>query len=271
VKYAEEFVPEFIPNISSCKSPQQMLGAVIKSYYAEKHHINPEDIYTVSIMPCTAKKFEGQREQMTDKGMSDVDAVLTTRELAELIKTYGIDFKNLEPEQTDSPHGIRSSAGKLFGASGGVMEAAIRTAYHTLTGEELKAFKVNAVRSLKGRKESTVNINGLELNVAVVSGLANAKILLDEIGAGKTNVHFVEIMACPGGCIGGGGQKIGADEDALRKRMQSLYTIDEKASLKVSHKNPEVIELYREYFDHPNSHKAHELLHTSYKKRDILL
>ncbi len=271
IKYAEEFTPDFLDNISSCKSPQQMLGAVLKSYYAEKQNIKPENIYSVSIMPCTAKKFEGQRDEMTNNGITDVDAVLTTRELAELINTFGIDFKNLEPELTDSPHGVRSSAGKLFGVSGGVMEAAIRTAYFKLTGKELMNFKVNAVRGLEGRKEAKVNINDMDLGVAVVSGLANAKKLLDEIKAGRDDIHFIEIMACPGGCIGGGGQKINADEDALKERMKALYIIDEKETLKVSHKNPEVIELYNKFLGEPNSHKAHELLHTSYQKREVLL
>jgi len=271
VKYAEEFAPDFIDNVSSCKSPQQMLGAVIKSYYAENFNIKPENIYSVAVMPCTAKKFEGQREEMTMHGYSDVDAVLTTRELSELIKTFGIDFKNLAPELTDSPHGIRSSAGKLFGVSGGVMEAAIRTAYAKITGEELINFKVEAVRGLEGRKETKIKIGDIELGAAVVSGLKNARILLDEIRAGRDDIHFIEVMACPGGCIGGGGQKINADEDALRKRMKALYIIDDTETLKVSHKNPEVIELYSKYLGEPNSHKAHELLHTTYQKRDVLL
>ena len=271
VKYAEEFAIDFLDNVSSCKSPQQMLGAVIKSYYAKNFNIKPENIYSVSIMPCTAKKFEGQREEMTKSGYSDVDAVLTTRELSELIKTFGIDFKNVEPELTDSPHGIRSSAGKLFGVSGGVMEAAIRTAYAKITGEELINFKVNAVRGLEGRKETKININGIELGAAVVSGLKNARILLDEINAGRDDIHFIEVMACPGGCIGGGGQKINADENAIRERMKALYIIDEKETLKVSHKNPEVIELYNKYLGEPNGHKAHELLHTTYQKREVLL
>lgn len=271
VKYAEEFAPDFLDNVSTCKSPQQMLGAVIKSYYAKNEGIEPKKIYSVSIMPCTAKKFEGQRDEMTQNGYSDIDAVLTTRELAELIKTFGIDFKNIEPELTDSPHGIRSSAGKLFGVSGGVMEAAIRTAYYKLTGKELVNFKVNSVRGLEGRKEAKVDINGMSLGVAVVSGLANAQTLLDEIKNGRDDIHFIEVMACPGGCIGGGGQKINADEDALRERMKALYIIDENSTLKVSHKNIEVVELYEKFLGEPNSHKAHELLHTTYQKRDVLL
>jgi len=271
VKYAEEFAADFIPNISSCKSPQQMLGAVIKSYFSKKQGIKPEDIYSVSIMPCTAKKFEAQREDMTHNGISDVDAVMTTREFAQLIKMYGIDMHRMEPQMADSPHGVRSSAGKLFGASGGVMEAAIRTAYFKLTGEELVNFKVNAVRGLDGRKETKIKVGDLEIGVAVVSGLENARILLDEIRNGKDDIHFIEVMACPGGCIAGGGQHIGAEEEAVRARLKSIYQIDEQATIKVSHKNPEIIELYDKFLGEPLGHKSHELLHTTYEKRDVPL
>jgi len=271
VKYAEEFATDFLPNVSSCKSPQQMMGAMVKTYFAEKAGINPENIYSVSIMPCTAKKFEAQRSEMTRNGITDVDAVLTTREFAELIKMYGVDLKNIEPEVTDSPLGVRSSAGKLFGATGGVMEAAIRTAYFKLTGKELIEFKVNAIRGLAGRKETKININGLEIGVAVVNGLGNAQKLLDEIKEGKNDVHFIEVMACPGGCIAGGGQKIGATTEAIKERMMSLYKIDENATIKVSHKNPEVIELYNSFLIEPCGHKSHETLHTTYCKRDVLL
>lgn len=271
VKYAEEYAEDFLPNLSSCKSPQQMMGAVIKTYFAEKIETAPEDIYSVSIMPCTAKKFEAQREEMTHQGITDVDAVITTRELAQMIRLYGIDLNNLEPELTDSPLGIRSSAGKLFGGSGGVMEAALRTAYYKLTGEELTEFKITAVRGLKGRKETQVEIGNLTLGVAVVSGLQNAKDLLDEIRDGRNDIQFIEIMACHGGCIAGGGQHIGAEEEAIRARIKALYAIDEADTVKVSHKNPEVIELYREFLGDPLSHKSHELLHTSYEKREVPL
>lgn len=271
VKYAEEFYPDMLENISSCKSPQQMMGAVIKSYFAEKEDLNPKDIFSVSIMPCTAKKFEAQREEMTHEGVSDVDLVLTTRELAQMIRKYGIDMNTIEPESADSPMGVRSSAGKIFGASGGVMEAAIRTAYYKITGEELTNFKVPAVRGFDGRKEAKVKVGDLELGVAVVSGLANAKKLLDEIKKGRKDIHFIEVMACPGGCIAGGGQHIGADEDAVKARMMSLYNIDEKATIKVSHKNPEVKDLYDSYFIKPGSEKSHHLLHTNYCARKVLL
>ncbi len=271
VKYAEEFATDFLGNISTCKSPQQMLGAIVKSYYAERNNIKPENIYSVAIMPCTAKKFEQQRDEMTQPGYSDVDAILTTRELSELIKMFGIDFKNLKPQMSDSPHGIRSSAGKLFGVSGGVAEAALRTAYWKITGKELVDFKIEEIRGLKGRKETHLQIGDVTVGVAVVSGLANAQKLLDEIRNGRNDIHFIEIMACPGGCINGGGQKINSDKDALINRMKALYAIDENATLKVSHKNPEVIELYRNYLIEPGSEKSHKLLHTTYQKRKVLV
>lgn len=271
VKYAEEFAPDFLDNLSTCKSPQQMTGAIIKSYFAEKINTKPENIVSVSIMPCTAKKFEAQRETMGRNGVNDVDIVITTRELIEMIKLYGIDMKNIEPELTDSPLGVRSSAGKIFGATGGVMEAALRTAYKKLTGSELINFKITAIRGFKGRKETKIRINDLEVGVAVVSGLANAAILLEEIRNGKNDVHFVEVMTCPGGCIAGGGQRIGSGESVVEARMQSLYDIDDRETLKVSHKNPEITELYANFLGSPLGHKSHELLHTHYQKRDVLL
>lgn len=271
VKYVEEFAPEFLPNVSSCKSPQQMLGAVIKTYFADIEGIKPEDIYSVSIMPCTAKKFEAQRTSMTRKGLTDVDAVLTTRELVDLIRMYGIQIEQLEPESADSPMGARSSAGKLFGASGGVMEAALRTAYFKLTGKEMVQFRVKEVRGLDGRKETKVQIGDLELGIAVVSGMANAKPLLDEIRNGRDDIHFVEMMACPGGCIAGGGQRIGAGLEAIRARMKSLYDIDDRESIKVSHRNPEIHEIYKNFLGEPLGHKSHELLHTKYIERDDVL
>ncbi len=270
VKYAEEFYPDFIPNISSCKSPQQMMGAVIKSYWAEKQEVNPDNIYSVAIMPCTAKKFEAQRGEMTQNGVSDVDAVLTTRELGDFIRMMGVDIHNIPEETSDSPLGFRSSAGKLFGASGGVMEAAIRTAYFKITGEELVEFQVPEIRGLKDIKETKLNINGLELGVAVVNGLGNAGKLLDQIKAGRKDIHFIEVMSCPGGCINGGGQYIGAEESAIKARMQSIYNIDKTETIKVSHKNPEIIELYDNYLEKPLGHKSHELLHTKYTKRNVL-
>ncbi|NLJ82978.1 MAG: 4Fe-4S binding protein [Bacteroidales bacterium] len=271
IKYAEEFAPEFLDNLSTCKSPQQMMGAVIKTYFAEQVNLKPEDILSVSIMPCTAKKFEMQRDTMGRDGYKDVDIAITTRELIELIYLHGIDMKKIEPEITDSPLGARTSAGKIFGASGGVMEAAIRTAYKRLTGEELADFKIHALRGFAGRKETRFKINDLEVGVAVVNGLANAAKLIDEIRNGRDDLHFIEVMACPGGCIGGGGQRIGVNWEVVVARMESLYEIDDRESIKVSHKNPEVIELYDKFLKKPLSDKSHELLHTTYQKRDVLL
>lgn len=269
VKYAEEFQHDMIDNLSTCKSPQQMMGAIIKSYFAETESIPPEDIYSVSVMPCTAKKFEQQREEMSHNGISDVDAVLTTRELARMIRLYGIDIAKLEPELADSPLGTRSSAGKIFGTSGGVMEAAIRTAHYFITGKEMVKFQVKGVRGLEGRKEAKVMIGELEVGVAVVSGLKNAEILMEEIRNGRKDIHFIEVMACPGGCINGGGQLIGTDEEAVKARMMSLYDIDEKDAIKVSHKNPYIVELYDKFLGKPLGHKSHHLLHTHYQKRFV--
>jgi NADP-reducing hydrogenase subunit HndD len=269
VKFAEEFHQDMIDNLSTCKSPQQMMGAIIKSYFAQTEGIDPEKIYSVSVMPCTAKKFEQQREEMTQNGISDVDAVLTTRELARLIRLHGIDIHKLEPEIADSPLGTRSSAGKIFGASGGVMEAAIRTAHYLITGKEMVKFQVRGVRGLEGRKEAKVQVGEIEVGVAVVSGLKNASMLMDEIRNGRDDIHFIEVMACPGGCINGGGQPIGADEEAIKARMTTLYDIDEKDAIKVSHKNPYIVELYDKFLGKPLGHKSHELLHTHYQKREV--
>lgn len=271
IKYAEEFAPDFLGNLSTCKSPQQMLGAVIKSYFAKTKGLDPSKIYSVSIMPCTAKKFEAQRNEMTRGGITDVDAVMTTREFARLIRLYGIDLKKLEPEMADSPLGIRSSAGKLFGATGGVMEAAIRTAYYKIMGKELINFKILDIRGLEGRKETRIKAGDLELGIAVVSGLKNARILLDEIRNGRKDIHFIEIMACPGGCIAGGGQFTGRDSEVVSARMLGLYDIDERESLKVSHKNPEITEIYENFLGEPLGRLSHELLHTSYCKREVIL
>jgi len=271
VKYAEEFAPDFIPNLSSCKSPQQMTGAVIKSNFIEQAGIKKENIYSVSIMPCTAKKFEGQREEMTQGGVSDVDAVLTTREFVKLLKLYGIDMHSMKPEVADNPLGTRTSAGKIFAASGGVAEAAIRTGYYKLTGTELKNFKLGALRGMKGRKETNIQIGDFNLGVAVVNGLANTKSLFDEIRAGRNDIHFIEVMACPGGCVGGGGQPIKMDEEAVKRRAQAIYQIDEQENIKVSHKNHDVQKLYAEFLGEPLGPKSHDLLHTKYKKREVII
>lgn len=268
VKFVEQFHPDMLENVSSCKSPQQMMGAVIKHFFGEQKHIQKENIYQVSVMPCTAKKFEAAREEMIQNGVADIDAVLTTRELASLFRLYNIDLDKIDPEPADNPLGTRSTAGKLFGASGGVMEAAIRTAYFALTGEEMADMKVDEVRGLEGRKEAKIKIGDLELGVAVVSGLGNADKLVKEIRNGKSDVQFIEIMACPGGCLNGGGQPIGADENALKARMKCLYDIDAKETLRTSHGNPQIKELYDKFLGKPLGHKSHELLHTTYRNRE---
>jgi len=271
VKYAEQSHPDFIPNLSSCKSPHQMVGAMTKEYWTMIENVDKTKVFNVSIMPCTAKKFEMSRDEMMREGIADVDAVLTTRELVQLIKLYGIDMPNLEPELADSLLGTRSSAGKIFGASGGVMEAAIRTAFFKITGKELIKFQIPEVRGFEGRKEAKIQIGGLELGVAVVSGLAQADKLIKEIRAGRTDIHFVEVMACPGGCIAGGGQPIGADEAAIKARMKALYAIDASDSIRSSHRNPSIMEIYKDFLGEPLGHKSHELLHTHYHKRDDVL
>jgi NADP-reducing hydrogenase subunit HndD len=271
VKFVEQFYPDLLGNLSSCKSPQQMLGAIIKSYYAQREGIDPARIFSVSIMPCTAKKFEAGRPEMMREAMADVDAVLTTRELAQLIRMYGIDLTALPPEGADTPFGDRSTAGKLFGATGGVAEAAIRTAHYLVTGQELSDLKVQAVRGLKGVKEARVKAGDLELGVAVVSGLANARRLMDQIRKGRNDLHFIEVMTCPGGCIAGGGQPIGTNPESVRARMQALYAIDRDGTVRVSHKNPSIQRLYREFLGVPLGHKSHELLHTHYTRREVLV
>jgi iron-only hydrogenase group A len=271
VKFVEQFYPEFLPNVSTCKSPQQMMGAIIKSFFAQKENLDPKQIVSVSVMPCTAKKFECGRPEMGRDFVADVDYVLTTRELAELFRIAGVNPAAIEPEPPDTPFGERSSAGKLFGASGGVMEAAVRSAYFLLTGDELKEYKIQDLRGMKGSKELRVKIGELEVGAAVVSSLGQARKLMDEIKAGRNDIHFIEVMTCPGGCINGGGQPIGADQEAIKARMNALYQIDRDDRLRVSHKNEWVQRLYTEFLGKPLGHKSHELLHTHYEKRDVLL
>lgn len=270
IKFCETYYPEFIPNLSSCKSPQQMFGALVKSYYAEKSGINPEDIFVVSIMPCTAKKFEVSREEM----IKDVDVALTTRELAEMIKLAGIDFASLEDEVCDEMVGVASGAAHIFGATGGVMEAALRTVYEIVTGETLVAPEFHEVRGIEGIKEAEYNLNGTVVKVAVTSGLTNAAKLLDRIKNGEAEYHFVEVMACPGGCVNGGGQPHQPGEvrnftDLRAERAKALYTEDAQMTLRKSHENPEVKALYETYLGEPGSHKAHEILHTHYVERNL--
>ena len=281
VNYCETYYADQLDHLSSCKSPHQMQGAIIKSYYAEKNGIDPKDIFVVSIMPCTAKKFEKERPEMVNgAGLKDVDAVLTTRELAEMIRRSGIVFNKLPDEDFDQDiMGEASGAGVIFGVTGGVMEAALRTVYHVLTGKEHGAIAFTSVRGFDGIKESSIEINGTVLNVAVAHGMKNAKVLMDEIREGRSKYAFIEIMGCPGGCINGGGQPYvrpvflpNEDHDILdtymQKRASALYSEDQRNTLRLSHKNTQVQKLYEEFLGEPNSHKAHELLHTSYKGRE---
>lgn len=271
VKYVEHHYPEFIPNLSSCKSPQAMFGAVLKTYYAQKNGINPKDIFVVSVIPCTAKKFECTREELTDSGYADVDVSLTTRELSQMIKSAGIDFEALKDEEFDQPFEIASGAGTIFGATGGVMEAALRTAADILDGE-VKNLDFVEVRGTKGIKEAEYTVGGKTIKVAVASGLKNASKVLDDIKAGRKDYQFVEVMACPGGCINGGGQPVVSDAlrnnfDLKAERAKALYDVDAAVELRMSHKSPVLKMLYDEFFDHAGSEKAHKLLHTSYVKR----
>ncbi len=273
IKFCETYFPEFIPNLSSCKSPQGMFGAVAKTYYAEKMGIDPKDIYVVSVMPCTAKKFEAERLDHTAvKGLPDIDAVLTVRELARMIKKAGILFNDLPDGEYDAPFGLGSGAGTIFGATGGVMEAALRTAYETLTGETLEKLEFNEVRGTEGIKEATYNIAGNEIRVAVCSGTANAKKLLTMIKNGEKDYDFVEVMACPGGCVNGGGQPIVPANvrnftDVRAIRAAALYQDDRNLPVRKSHENPDIKQIYAEYLGEPLSHKAHEILHTAYTVR----
>ena len=275
IKYCEHQYPEFTDNLSSCKSPHQMVGAMMKSYYAEKANIDPKKIVVVSVMPCTAKKFEANRPEMANSnGEKDVDHVITTRELAKMIKQAGIDFTKLPEGEFDPMFGDSTGAAAIFGATGGVMEAALRTVADVLTGEDLKKIEYEAVRGTTGVKEATVNIAGKDYRVAVAHGTGNAKALLDNIKAGKADYDFIEIMGCPGGCIMGGGQpivpsKVKAVTDVFKARSQAIYSIDKNLPLRKSHLNPSVQKLYKEYLGEPNGHKSHELLHTHYEKRGL--
>lgn len=273
VKYIEMNYPELLPHLSSCKSPHEMFGAIIKTYYAKKENIDPKKIYVVSVMPCIAKKFERQREEMKEEELFDVDNVITTRELARMIKQANIEFDKLEDSKFDSPMGEATGAGAIFGVTGGVMEAALRTAQDTLTGESLPQIDFEEVRGTQNIKRANIEIAGKEIKVVAASGLANAKTILEEIKRGKADYQFVEIMACPGGCIMGGGQpikssKIQAEVDVKKLRAQALYSIDEKSVIRKSHENPVMKKIYKEFLGKPGSELAEELLHTAYEKRE---
>ena len=274
IKYCEHYFPDMTENLSSCKSPQQMFGAIAKSYYAEKAGIDPKDIVVVSVMPCTAKKFEIGRDNQAANGVPDVDIALTTRELARMIRKAGIKFTQLPEDTFDAPLGLSTGAATIFGATGGVMEAALRTAVETLTGEELTALDFTEVRGTQGVKEASYNVAGLEVKVAVASGLANAKELLNRVKSGEANYHFIEIMGCPGGCVNGGGQPqqpgyIRNTVDIRGLRAKVLYDSDKANAIRKSHENPAIKELYAEYLGQPGSEKAHHLLHTTYVKRKV--
>jgi iron only hydrogenase large subunit-like protein len=271
----ERFYPELIPNASTCKSPMGMLSTLLKTYYAEKAGIDPKKIFVVAIMPCTAKKFEAARpEHRTPWGAPYTDAVLTTREFIWLAKSLGVNFPRLGDGQFDSPLGVSSGAADIFGATGGVMEAALRTAYEKVTGETLTHLEFNQVRGVAGVKETSLTLKGVTINIAVSNGLNNAKYLINRILSGEKTYHIIEIMACPGGCVAGGGQPYPPqgmhvlDPELARLRARALYAIDGAKTLRKSHENPEIKQLYAEFLGEPNGHKSHELLHTHYTAKE---
>ena len=274
IKYCEHYYPDQLAHLSSCKSPQQMFGAITKTYYAEKMGIPPENIVCVSVMPCTAKKFELRRDDQYTAGVPDVDISITTRELARLIRKVGINFRSLPDEGFDDPLGESTGAGVIFGTTGGVMEAALRTAVEKLTGKELDKPEFTEVRGTDGIKEASYNVAGMDVKVAVASGLANAKIIMDKVRSGEADYHFIEIMCCPGGCVNGGGQpQVHADvrnfEDVKAVRAKALYDNDAAKTIRKSHENPAIRKVYEEYLGEPGSERAHQILHTTYVKRSI--
>lgn len=269
VKFFEHQFPDLINIPSSAKSPQQMFGTIAKTYYADKIGVKPEDMVVVSVMPCLAKKYESARDEFNASGARDVDIVISTRELGDMFKEAGINFNSLQDSDYDNPLGESTGAAVIFGASGGVLEAALRTAADWLTGEDLQSIDFEAVRGMEGIREATVSVAGLDVKVAVASGLGNARRLLENIRAGKAEYHAIEIMACPGGCLNGGGQPyIHGKDDILEKRREAIYRDDTDNSIRKSHENPSIIKLYEDFLGKPGSHKAHELLHTKYKARE---
>lgn len=273
IRFIEMEYPEYLANLSSCKSPHEMFGALLKSYYAMKENLNAENIYVVSVMPCVAKKFERQRDEMKNNELYNVDCVITTRELAKMIKQSNIDFNMLPDSGFDNPMGEATGAGAIFGTTGGVMEAALRTAQDLLTGEELEEIKFEEIRGEKGIKRATVNIDGKDIRILVTSGLGNARKVMEMVKEGTVEADFIEVMACPGGCIMGGGQPIKSskerrEKDIRKLRADALYTIDEKSTIRKSHKNPILKTIYDYYLGEPNGELAHELLHTHYEKRE---
>ncbi|MEI7812137.1 MAG: NADH-dependent [FeFe] hydrogenase, group A6 [Ignavibacteria bacterium] len=271
VKYVEQKSPGILDHISTCKSPHEMLGAVSKTYYAKKMGIDPKDIYVVSIMPCTVKKFESVRPELSESHLQDVDSVLTTRELVRYFKMAGIDFDDLPEDKFDNPLGESTGAAIIFGTSGGVMEAALRTAYYIITGSELETLEFDEIRGIRGVKESVIKIGDLDLRVAVVNGIGNVDPILEQVENGTCEYDFIEVMSCPGGCINGGGQPIHNRPEKVQKRIKALYEMDSKMVLRKSHENEAVKTIYKEFFIEPNSHKAHEILHTCYTDRKQLM
>ena len=269
IKFCETFYPELIPNLSSCKSPQAMFGALLKTYYADKIGKKPEDIYSVSIMPCTAKKFEAKRPELGRDGYADIDIVLTVQELARMIRSHGIDFENLEETPFDDPFGLGSGAGEIFGATGGVMEAALRTVYEIVTEKPLASLDFHEVRGFEGIKTATVQMGDTAVNVAIAHGLGNARKLMDAVKEGKARFHFIEVMACPGGCIGGGGNPV-KNWKKMEHRVQAVYNTDLHLPVRKSHENPAVKQLYHDFLGKPNSTTAHRLLHTHYRDLSAL-
>lgn len=266
VNYMEQQFSDMIDIPSTCKSPHEMFGAIAKSFYADKEGIDPEDIVVVSVMPCISKKYEAKRDELENEGYSDVDTVITTRELAEMIKEVGIDFTSLEDSDFDNPMGESTGAGDIFGTSGGVIEATVRTAYKMITEKDLEEVEFYDLRGLDGIKYATVDIEGREINIAVANGLGNTRRLLEKLKNKEISLDAIEVMACPGGCIGGGGQPYHrGDISILKKRSEGLYKLDESKKLRKSYENPYIKSLYEEYLTEPGSQKAHELLHTSYK------
>ena len=267
IKFMEHHYPDLLPHLSTCKSPQQMFGALAKTYYAQLSGIAPKDIFVVSIMPCTAKKFESARPEMADSGCRDVDAVLTTRELGRLLRQAGVEFSQLPPGEFDAPLGVSTGAAALFGATGGVMEAALRTVYEVVVQAELAEVNFTEVRGMTGIKEATVDLNGLPVKVAVAHGLAHARRIMDDVRAGRADYAFIEVMCCPGGCIGGGGQPYGTSTAVREARIAATYAVDAAMPLRKSHQNPAVQRLYKDFLGKPLGEKSHQLLHTAYCAR----
>ena len=269
IKFAEQQIPEILPYITTVKSPQQIIGSLIKSYVAKNENMSPSELYSISIMPCTAKKYEGQRVEMTHKGLPDVETVLTTREFARLIRLHGIDINQIEPEPADEPFTGKSSVGRLAGVSGGVLESLLRTVYKRMTAKELEADKLSKLRSNKPVREAKLRIDNREINVVAVSGMSAALNILNEVLAGKKEYHIIEIMACPDGCVSGGGQMIRPENNNLKAIIKGIYDYDSRENINVAHKNPGVGKIYNEFLIEPMSNKSKELLHTTFPSPEV--